>query len=106
MAKLILPNGEVTDVFPKDGKTFKLDELQKLVGGYIELVTLIYPHVDHNQFRSERFIMYVDEDGISKKLPINMTATKLFKSTHGCGEVVGPALIGTVLEMSGDENDE
>lgn len=38
MAKIYKTTGEVIEVEPKNGKDFKLKELQEIVHGYIELV--------------------------------------------------------------------
>ena len=37
-AKLITADGKITEVTPKNGEYFKLDELQAFVGGYIEVL--------------------------------------------------------------------
>lgn len=38
MAKLILENGNTKTVTPENGKSFSLEELQTLVGGYIQII--------------------------------------------------------------------
>lgn len=38
MAQIIYTNGKTTDVYPKNDTDFSLEELQAVVGGYIELV--------------------------------------------------------------------
>lgn len=40
MAKVIKAAGAISDVQPKNGKFFELEELQKVVGGYIEIIDL------------------------------------------------------------------
>lgn len=45
MAKLYKVTGEVTEVHPKEGKSFTLKELQDYVGGYIE----VHPLPRHDQ---------------------------------------------------------
>lgn len=62
-AQLIKANGEKITITPKNGEDFKLDELQSLVGGYIEIVTM-YGH-----------IMVVDEEGLLKHKPYNNVAS-------------------------------
>lgn len=37
---LLKVNGERVDVAPKNGKDYKLEELQGFVGGYIEIIRL------------------------------------------------------------------
>lgn len=63
MAILIKPNGEQTKVFPSNGR-FTLEELQSLVGGYIEMLPL--PNGKE---------MYINEDGKSLGLQQNDVAT-------------------------------
>ncbi len=64
MAKLIKTDGTETIVYPANKKSFTLPELQKLVGGYIELVRT----VDGKE-------MIINEEGKLKDLPINNKAT-------------------------------
>jgi hypothetical protein len=40
MAIIVAPDGTETTVSPSAGETFTLVEMQGIVGGYIELVTL------------------------------------------------------------------
>lgn len=40
MAQLIKTTGEILEISPKNGINFQLDELQKYVDGYIEIVNL------------------------------------------------------------------
>jgi hypothetical protein len=51
-AKLYKSNGEVNDIKPKNGKTFTLDEVQSLVGGYVEV-----------SFLNSKQIMLLNEEG-------------------------------------------
>lgn len=60
-----------------DDKKPTLKEAQKIVGGYVEMVSL-----------SNGDQLLVDEDGLSKNLPINPDATALVG-----GLIVGPALL-------------
>ena len=85
MATLLKPNGESVEVKPRYGKKFKLEELQKFVGGYIELVTL-----------ADRRQMFVNEDGKYKAdLERNAAATKLFHEAGGMpnDQIVGNAIV-------------
>lgn len=66
MATLIYPDGRLETVAPANGKKFRLEEMQKIVGGYIELVPTL-----------ERKRMVVNEEGRLEKLPRNQTATVL-----------------------------
>ena len=81
MAILIKPSGEKLEVIP-DGGVFTLEQLQKLAGGYIEAV----PTCLDNQ------IVYVNEDGRSKRLMPNPIGT------IEAGAMIGvPFLFGNVL---------
>ncbi len=81
MAKLIKTDGTETIVYPAHGKSFTLQELQKLVGGYIEMVRT----VDGKQ-------MIINEEGKLNDLPVNDKATVLY--VHCLADViVGDAVI-------------
>lgn len=65
---VIRPDGTVTTrVYVAD-----LAELQKLVGGFIELVPRL------TMYNKRRCVAYCNEDGKSKALPINEKATTLW----------------------------
>lgn len=65
-ASIFKVSGEVVSVLPGNGKKLTLDEMQAAIGGgYIERVSVP---------GGER---YVDEDGISKSLPLNARASQL-----------------------------
>ena len=55
----------VSEIKPRNGKKFGLDEAQALIGGYVEVIHL----KDDN-------IILIDEDGLYKNLQINFQATK------------------------------
>lgn len=84
-ARTITAKGVEKKVKPADGKRFSLEELQKHVGGYVTLIAI--------KDGADRALMYVDEDGTPKKLPINRTATKLFMRSGGQYPIVGKVLI-------------
>ena len=65
MAKLFKTDGTVEDVKPK-GKKFKLEEMQKLVGGYIEAVP------------GSKLLAYCNEEGQLQELPFNKRASEYF----------------------------
>lgn len=67
---LITPEAIVTEIKPKNGTDFSLAELQKSVGGYIEIVEL-----------TPKTIMVVNENGKGSLYP-NMMATVIAKSCH------------------------
>lgn len=74
-AQLIKTTGEKVSILPKNGTDFKLEELQTMVGGYIEIVNM-YGH-----------IMVVDEEGLLKHKPYN----------HVASEMSGRRLVGDVV---------
>lgn len=76
---LIPADGLLRAVYPK-GDKWTLEELQALVGGYIE------PLYRTNCLPGN--LMLVDEDGLSKGLPVNNRAT--LKAGR---QIVGTALI-------------
>lgn len=76
---IIKPTGEELPTTPKDGKCFTLEELQTIVGGYIEIVQL-----------KHGLVIVVNEDGISKELLPNLNASKL----AGC-DIRGTTLVTT-----------
>ena len=76
-ALLITPEGSIEFVEPK-GSVFELDEIQRLVQGYIE----IYP------IRIPSHIVVVNEEG----LILGLTFNNIAKLTFGI-EAVGPVLI-------------
>lgn len=76
----------IRTVMPKDGAAaYKLDEMQKLVGGYIEPVRV--PSDD-------RLMLVCNEEGLFKNLAPNPLASILAEAA-----IVGPAL----LAWRGDE---
>lgn len=66
---------ETIEFVKPEGKKFSLEELQKYVGGYVELIRL--PQGD----------LYVDEDGTLKGLPVNIPAST----------IAGRMIVGDVL---------
>ena len=88
MGNLIYPDGTHRDVVPEDGKHFTLDELQELVGGYIELVP-----GEH----TETYDVVVNEEGKLHGLEANPAATEY------CGVTGLDTLVGNVLILTGEE---
>ena len=68
-------NSNVEEFPPADGKRYTLKELQKMVGGFIEVVC-----------EDENHIILANEDGLSKKLPYNEFASYLY-GKHLVGNV-------------------
>lgn len=85
MGQIIKTTGETIEVSPKKGKYFSLQELQTIVGGYIEMV-----YLDDSRF------MVVNEEGKLKNLPLNEKATELFNSTD---YIVGDVLVCSRKEI-------
>ena len=79
MATQIKPDGTETEVRPKNGSDFSLDELYLLTGcDCIDVVTT-----------ASRRLMIVDDNGLAKNLPYNEKATRLYGR--------GDTIVGTVL---------
>lgn len=84
MARIIRANGEVETIKPKNGKDFQLEELQSIVGGYIEIINL----------DATNRLMVVDEEGKLKNKPYNELATTIIRSeTLLLDVVVGDVLV-------------
>jgi hypothetical protein len=89
MAKLLRVTGLIEDVHPK-GDAWTLEELQALVGGWIEQVAGVSP-----------LMMFVDEEGVLKQKPVNRLATILVRERlkeigrplRALPTIVGDALI-------------
>lgn len=79
MAFRITPDGEVTKMMPA-GKTWTLDELHAVIGGWVEVVR-------HGARFDKDSIMVVDEEGLIKQKPYNADASQL----------AGQPIVGTVL---------
>lgn len=86
MAKLYRVNGTVETVEPKNKTDFSLEELQKIVGGLIEVVPVF----------GDKYIV-VDEEGRLKNYQHNKTASQLV-----FGQVIGD-IAGDMLLCNQDE---
>lgn len=73
MATLIKADGSQATIQPQNGTDFSLEELQKYVDGYIQVIQL------HNQ---EDEILVLNEDGKYQQRPLNMAATELALFNH------------------------
>jgi len=89
MAKWIRVSGEVSDVTPANGKHFSLAEMQRFVGGYIEIIPAQDP----------LFSLVINEEGKLNGLPRNETATSMTRGVVMPGDFV----VGDVLIISNDE---
>jgi len=86
MAKLYRVNGTVETVEPVNKTDFSLEELQKIVGGYIEVVPV---------FGNK--LIVVDEEGRMKNYKHNKKASQLV-----LGQVIGD-IVGDMLLCNQDE---
>lgn len=83
------PGRESEIVEPEYGDKFELSELQQMVGGYIEIVSLGV--LDDSGKRS---CLIINEEGKLQNLPINIAATALYQMTHPSSDcIVGNALL-------------
>lgn len=82
MGQILKTDGTTVKVSPKNGKDYTLEEMQEIVGGYIEIV----PCVDSTK------ILVINEEGKLENLPINVEATRIADiSIWDC--IVGDALL-------------
>ena len=87
MARIIKTNGEIIPVEPKNGTDFQLDELQQIVGGYVQLFPLANEAGE---------VMVMNEDGKIEGLPTNPKATELAAKRLFQGDyIVGDVLVCT-----------
>ena len=83
MAQIIKSNGETKTVEPKNGTDFKLEELQAIVGGYIQIAYL----------RDDE-IMVMDDEGKLKEKDLNLQASlRNRRDVNPYDSVVGDVLI-------------
>jgi hypothetical protein len=78
--KVFYPDGDTKIIHPLDKKEFQLSELQKIVGGCIELI------------RVGREYLYVNEDGIRLNLVHNKKASAILGPLYS---IVGMAVLVT-----------
>ncbi|MDP2661313.1 MAG: DUF3846 domain-containing protein [Dehalococcoidia bacterium] len=89
MAEIIKADGTRTTVVPDNGKTFKLEQCQKIVGGLIEVLYL-----------PGRKVMILNEEGKVHGLPRNDVASE---TTKGSGLMPGDYIVGDVLVCDNKE---
>jgi hypothetical protein len=96
MALLLKTTGDVEEIRPAHGRTFVLDELQALVGGFIEVV----------RARDGKWLV-LNEDGKRQNLQLNVLASIKYKSAGVAlpsDVIVGDVLLADGAEMG--EHDE
>lgn len=82
-AKIIKVNGTIQETKPANGKYFELAELQKIVGGYIQIINL-----------RDGSAIVCDEEGKYKDYKINKEATNMAKDCLMPGDyIVGDVLV-------------
>jgi len=88
VGRLIKPDGTEETIRPAKGGKFSLEELQKAVGGYIEIV---FPKPGNG-----RGTFYINEEGKlqSPPLPVNPKATGMIRLFPG-DAIVGNMLVVT-----------
>jgi hypothetical protein len=73
---------EATYLLPENGKFFTLEELQKIVGGYVEVRALSRPiryKVKGIEMVIETPLMICNEDGKNLGLEVNALATAIYQ---------------------------
>ena len=82
-AKIVYPDKDSEDYTPKNGRTFELEEMQEIVGGYIEIIRL-----------NDGRIIVVNEEGLPQGLPVNIEATNILRRDHSTAQyIVGNAIV-------------
>ena len=82
-AKIVYPDKDSEDYTPKNGTTFELEEMQEIVGGYIEIIRL-----------NDGRMIIVDEEGKSKNKAVNIPATNILRRDHYTTDyIVGTAIV-------------
>jgi len=93
MALLIRADGWLTTFKPANGRRFTLEELQRLVGGVIEVA----------RARGRRRWLILNEDGQRSMLKFNAKATRLYHHAGGrrTDVIVGDVVLTTWTEIGG-----
>ena len=82
-AKIVYPDKDSVDYTPKNGTTFELEEMQEIIGGYVEPIRL-----------NDGRMIIVDEDGKSKNKAVNIPATNILRRDHYTTDyIVGTAIV-------------
>lgn len=80
-ACIVKTDGSITELKPLNGTDFTLEEMQGVVGGYIEVVGTM----------DESRVMVLNEEGKLKKLPLNSKATAIYPNLADI--IVGDVLV-------------
>lgn len=82
-AHIYYHNGDFQETQPNNGTAFELEELQEIVGGYIEIIRL-----------NDGKIIIVNEEGLMQGLPVNIEATNILRRDHSTAQyIVGNAIV-------------
>lgn len=82
-AHIYYHNGDFQETQPKNGSTFELEEMQDIVGGYIEIIRL-----------NDGRVIVVNEEGLQQGLPVNIEATNILRRDHSTTQyIVGNAIV-------------
>jgi len=99
MATVLYADGTHADLPVPAGGSLSLATMQEVVGGYIEVVTLLT-----ESLRNRRRVLVIDGEGRLKGKPLNRTATDLYRVMLGGDVIVGDAILAEVI--NGGEHDE
>jgi hypothetical protein len=80
--RVLYVDGREEFIEPKNGTDFSLEELNNIVGGYIEILPL-----------GDDRIMVVNEEGKLNRLPVNMKATYIVNGIGYKDTIVGNVLV-------------
>ena len=83
---ILYTDGSRKEIEPKNKKDFSLEELSKIVNGYIEII-----YLNNNQ------LMVLNEEGKLNNLPYNSEATKLASTELAPDDFI----VGNVLVCNG-----
>ena len=90
MAQVIKTTGFIKEIEPENGTDFSLEEMRKIVGGNIEIVST----------RDGKKRIVVNEDGKMKRLPFNSLATSLYTDMRMPHDlIVGDVLVCDVNQI-------
>ena len=93
MATLYRTTGFQEQILPLNHVSFSLEEMQTLVGGYIQMA-----------FTHDGKVIVLDEEGKLKGKAVNHVATTHYRfGSHD--HIVGEALVGSPSEMGYHDND-
>ena len=82
-AKIIYTDKEAEDYTPKNGRTFELEEMQEIVGGYVEPIRL-----------NDGRVIIVDSQGKALNKAVNIPATNILRRDHfTTNYIVGTAIV-------------